>query len=205
MSTTRGLVTVRKNSGVDQGTVERLNFIEGSNIVLTINHDAANDEMDIEIDASGGGSGGDVSIYYPVQFPDSYLGDHPAAAMPQTIDNEVRQSIMIPKDVVTLDKVYVLISAPPYGSANRNMVWGVDTDFGAISGGEDYDQHTDSTSGTATLGNDDIEYIDIIAAFTSATANDLVGVKFKRTGSSGSDTLEGNAYYFGIYVEGSSS
>lgn len=41
------LLTVRKNTGADVGTRKRLNFIEGSDISLTIADDAAGDEIDI--------------------------------------------------------------------------------------------------------------------------------------------------------------
>ena len=45
-------VTVRKNTGINLGTRPQLNFIEGSNITLTINDDATSDEMDITIATS---------------------------------------------------------------------------------------------------------------------------------------------------------
>jgi len=59
-------VTVRKNSGTDTGTRRRLNFIEGSNITMTIADDVANDEVDITIDATGGGSAinNDLASFY---------------------------------------------------------------------------------------------------------------------------------------------
>lgn len=47
-------VTVRKNSGADAGTRPRLNFIEGSNITLTVADDAIDNEIDITIAASSG-------------------------------------------------------------------------------------------------------------------------------------------------------
>jgi hypothetical protein len=50
-----GDVTIRKNSGSDVGTRPRLNFIEGSNVTLTIADDVTDDEVDITIAASGGG------------------------------------------------------------------------------------------------------------------------------------------------------
>ena len=55
--TTNARVAVNKNSGATVGTRRRLNFIEGSNITLTIADDAGNEEVDITIAASGGGSG----------------------------------------------------------------------------------------------------------------------------------------------------
>lgn len=56
-----GMVTgISKNSGATVNAANRsvLNFIEGSNITLTISDDAAGDEVDITIAASGGGGTG---------------------------------------------------------------------------------------------------------------------------------------------------
>ena len=43
---------IRRNSGVDVGSRRRLNFIEGTDITLTIADDAVNEELDITIDTS---------------------------------------------------------------------------------------------------------------------------------------------------------
>lgn len=48
--------TVRKNGGADVGSRRRLNLIEGANITLTVTDDAGNEEVDITIAASAGGS-----------------------------------------------------------------------------------------------------------------------------------------------------
>jgi len=47
-------LAVSKNSGVTVGTRRRINFIEGTNITLTIADDAGNEEIDVTITASGG-------------------------------------------------------------------------------------------------------------------------------------------------------
>jgi len=49
-------VSVNKNSGATVGTRRRINFIEGSNVTLTISDDSGNEEVDVTI-ASTGGSG----------------------------------------------------------------------------------------------------------------------------------------------------
>lgn len=49
-------VKVYKNT-VAVGVRRELNFIEGTNITLTLTDDAINDRVDVEIDSSGGGSG----------------------------------------------------------------------------------------------------------------------------------------------------
>lgn len=59
-------VAVSKNSGAVVGTRRELNFIEGSNITLTINDDAGNEEVDITIAATGGGGGPYPTLTPPV-------------------------------------------------------------------------------------------------------------------------------------------
>ena len=49
-------VAVNKNSGATVGTRRRLNFIEGTNITLTVADDAGNEEVDITITAASGSS-----------------------------------------------------------------------------------------------------------------------------------------------------
>lgn len=60
-------IEVTKNSGAVVGTRKQLNFIEGSNVTLTIADDVGNDQVDITIAASVGGGvsdgdKGDISV-----------------------------------------------------------------------------------------------------------------------------------------------
>jgi hypothetical protein len=48
-------MTVRKNSGSDVGTRRRINFIEGTNVTLTIADDSGAEEVDVTISSTGGG------------------------------------------------------------------------------------------------------------------------------------------------------
>lgn len=57
---TNARVNVRKNSGADVGARRRLNFIEGSNVTLTVTDDGAGEEVDITIAAAT--AGGTVNI-----------------------------------------------------------------------------------------------------------------------------------------------
>lgn len=51
-------VEVVKNSGAVVGTRKQINFIEGSNVTLTVADDAGNGQVDVTIASSGGGGGG---------------------------------------------------------------------------------------------------------------------------------------------------
>jgi hypothetical protein len=57
------LRTIIKKAGTLVGVRRKLNFIEGSNVTLTIADDSINDEIDITIAASGGGSGSGLAQY----------------------------------------------------------------------------------------------------------------------------------------------
>lgn len=59
-------VAVSRNSGATVGTRRRINFIEGTNVTLTVTDDAGNEEVDVTIAASGGGSASGTTAY--VQF-----------------------------------------------------------------------------------------------------------------------------------------
>jgi len=56
-NTTNQKVRVSKNSGAVVGTRRQINFIEGSNVTLTIADDAGDDEVDVTINASAPGTG----------------------------------------------------------------------------------------------------------------------------------------------------
>lgn len=52
-----GIKTIRKNSTGSDFRRTRVNFIEGSNITITMTDDSTNNEVDLTITGSGGGSG----------------------------------------------------------------------------------------------------------------------------------------------------
>ncbi len=58
-------VAVNKNSGATVGTRRRINFIEGTNVTLTVADDAGNEEVDVTVAAAGGGSDWDVVLTKP--------------------------------------------------------------------------------------------------------------------------------------------
>jgi hypothetical protein len=58
-------VKVRKNSGAsDVGSRRRLNLIEGANVTLTVADDPTDEEVDVTITSSGGGSGGSLEDHW---------------------------------------------------------------------------------------------------------------------------------------------
>jgi hypothetical protein len=57
-------VKVRKNTTGSTYTRRRINFIEGSNVTLTLADDAGNDEVDVTIASSGGGGSGTLLAIY---------------------------------------------------------------------------------------------------------------------------------------------
>lgn len=58
MSELKDRITVRKNSGADVGTRPRINFIDGVGVTSTITEDAVDNEIDVQLDVTGAGSGG---------------------------------------------------------------------------------------------------------------------------------------------------
>lgn len=70
------LRTIIKKAGTVIGIRRRINFIEGTNVTLTISDDTVNDEVDITISAAGG-SGSPSGSNTQVQFNDggSFGGD----------------------------------------------------------------------------------------------------------------------------------
>jgi len=68
-------VKVRKNSGAsDVGARRRLNLIEGTNVTLTVADDPTDEEVDVTIASSGGGSGTDEKVKISAQdITNNYL------------------------------------------------------------------------------------------------------------------------------------
>jgi hypothetical protein len=72
-NTTVQKTEVTKNSGAIVGTRKQLNFIEGSNVTLTIADDGGNDQVDITIAAASGSTDAPTTATYITQTHDATL------------------------------------------------------------------------------------------------------------------------------------
>jgi len=193
-------IKVRKNAGADIGTRPRLNFNEGANITLTIMDDAIDNEIDIDIAAAGGGGTAWLDQFFSAVDTTAYKGTYPTVPMIDLVDTDVWQTFMIPAAIVTIVRA-ALIVIP---NASGNIRWGCSTNFGRVCANEDYQQHTDSIAlGTTAVDQNQIECLDISAALTGAAGEDLVGIKFTRTGNHAGDTISETVHYLGILIQGS--
>lgn len=86
-------VAVRKNTGANVGTRARLNLIEGANITLTVADDGVDNEVDVTITGSAGGSGitaiqkDDVDVVNPAATIDFLGTDFAVTSGPATEGN----------------------------------------------------------------------------------------------------------------------
>ena len=189
-----GNVNIRKNTGAPIGSRNRLNLIEGGGVALTVLDDDAGDEVDVTIAATSYW----VDQFFPVMTPDAHKGAYAALLLPDDEDTTVYQTFMIPDDIATITTAHIKIIAEGTG----NLRWQCDTAMSAC--GEDFETHTDSIGATTTaVTTDEHECIDISDALTDATGGDLVGIQFIRTASNAGDTVDADAFYLGILIQGS--
>ena len=120
--------------------------------------------------------------------------------MEDDTDVLIRQTFIVPDDIVTIIRAVVIIIP----EASGNLRWSCATNFGEVCSGEDYQTHIDSIAATTTaVTADEIECIDISDALTVAAGGDLVGLEFTRVGSSGLDTINDSVHYLMVLIQGS--
>ena len=199
MSSTRGLVTLRKNSGADVGSQERINVNEGANITITLTEDTANKELDLTIaSAAGAGAGVLDDAFFPAPDPNDMKGLWLGVLLPDEEDTTIYQTFNIPANYASIDTAVVLLISDATGNLRRSAA----TDIAAC--GEDFETHTDSiAAGQVAVTADLISCIDISAALTDATGGDFVAMSFTREGSNVLDTIGDSVYYIGVYLRGS--
>jgi hypothetical protein len=153
------LRTIIEKAGNVIGVRRRLNFIEGSNVTLTIVDDSANDEIDITIASTGGGG-----------ISDGDKGDITVSSSGAvwTIDN----------GVVTAAKTSIT------GTPDGTKYLRDDFTWQGVSGGDLLVKHNDITIATRPslnfIDSASIEYV-----VTDDVPNDHVDVQVNYIGSSG--------------------
>ena len=197
---TIGNEAVSKNDGADVGVRRRINFREGANVTLTIADDPVNHEIDVTIASAGASATAWVDQFFPAENPNSNKGTYATFLMPNTYVTTVRQTFIIPGDVVTVDTAVVILIP----NATGNLYWSAATNFGEVCANEQYDTHTDSIALNASaVTNGEIECIDISAALTGAVGDDLVGLEFVRDADNALDTINADVHFIGILIQGS--
>jgi hypothetical protein len=123
--------------------------------------------------------------------PDGSKGTHPAIVLSDGVDVTVLFEIVIPKDFVSLSKAELILIPGGTGNLRRS----VNTNFGKVGVGENYNQHTGNIpAGEVPVTLDKIEAIDVSDAFTGVAAEDVVGLEFTRHGSHANDTVDAACY-----------
>ena len=133
-----------------------------------------------------------------VSDPDGGRGTHPAIVLTDGVHVTVRFEIPIPDNFASLTKAEIIIIP----AASGNMRWSVNTQFGKIGAGELYNQHTGNIAeNDVAVVLDNIESIDVSAAFTGLAADDIVGFEFTRHGAHANDTVDANCYLIGFRLK----
>jgi len=195
-----GNVRVRKNAGAIVGSRRLLNFNEGANVTLTITDDPVGDEIDISIAAAGGGGTAWLDQFYPASDPDDYKGTYASMRMIDDADILIRQTFVIPTDIVTIIEAALVIIP----DASGNIRWGVSTNAAQLCANEDYQTNTDSiAAGQTAVDIDQVECLDISTALTGMVGDDIVGIEFTRYASDALDTVNADVHFLGIIIAGS--
>ena len=135
-------------------------------------------------------------IYCRVTDPNDNIGTHPTVRLEDDTDTHIYDQIYVPLEFQELVTAQVIVVT----SVTGNMVWTLDTNWGKLCVAEAYDTATDTDGATTGLVIDDLECVDISAAFTGIAPGDLIGLDFMRDGDDGSDTIGDVVYYMGIRV-----
>lgn len=133
---------VRKNSGGSDFIRGRLNLIEGTNVTLTIADDSGNDEVDVTIDAAGGGGAATHVKAITVEAPAA--GDI--------------ISIFVANEAITVNSVRAFVRGSSTPSVTWQIVHGTDPTSGValFTASKTTTVTTSVDDITATFNDDDI-------------------------------------------------
>jgi hypothetical protein len=133
-----------------------------------------------------------------VSDPDGNIGRHAAIVLTDGVDVTSRFEIKIPSDFQELVRARIILVPGGTGNLRRS----VNTEFGKICADEAYNTHTDSiAAGEVAVTLNELECIDVAAAFTGIAQNDLVGLEFTRHGSHANDTVNANCYLLAFNMQ----
>jgi len=142
-------VEVVKNSGAVVGTRKQLNFVEGSNITLTIADDTGNDQVDITIASSGGGGGAPADATYVTLTTNATLTNE--RVLTGTI-NQIDITDNGAGNTVVLSLPSILV-APGSVQATTNFIAGTATDSFTTTTGTNLTIHPGAASNATAVGN----------------------------------------------------
>ena len=192
-----GNVAVREDPGAEV-IRRRINFVEGANVTITIADDSPGDEVDVTIASAGAAATAWIKHFYPAVNPDHYYGTYASVLMGDGIDTTVRQTFLIPEDILTITRAFVVVIPEAGGNIRRSVA----TNFAAACT-ETYQTHTDSiAAGQVAVNINQITCLDFSAALTVAVGYDMVGVEFTREASDVLDTVDADVHYLGIIIIG---
>lgn len=143
-------VSVNKNSGATVGTRRRINFIEGTNVTLTIADDAGNEEVDVTIAASGGGGGGSVtsgSATVDFGFASGLEGDIASVSVPLLSILSTSEITVSPRYLSTL----------PDHDPEDYAIEAIAVSVGEVTAGVGFDIYAYAPSGT--WGRYNVDYL----------------------------------------------
>lgn len=209
-------VAVSKNSGATVGTRRRINFIEGSNVTLTVADDSGNEEVDVTIASSGSGSGlGVVEFIREVPPGTIYAtddirvgGSTPAEGFPVAdFDDttiEYRDYLCRLRGYQGGGLTFVLGWAAT-SATSGNVVWDAairalpdDTEDMDASHTYDFNSVTAAAaSASGELSYDSITFTDG-ADMDSLADGEFFILRLRRNASDGSDTMTGDAEVLGL-------
>lgn len=195
---TIGNVAVREDPAAE-AIRRRINFIEGANVTITVADDPTNHEVDVTIASAGATASAWLSQFFPAEDIDDSHGTYATVNMVDGEDITVRQTFMLPEQIVTVTRAVVIVI--PEGTGD--LRWTATTNFAQICADEDYQTHTDVTGpGVTAVTTDEVECINFAAALTNAVGGDLVGLEFVRSASNAADTVDADVHYIGILIQG---
>jgi hypothetical protein len=204
-------------AGTDVGTRNRINFIDGANITLTIADDAGNDEVDVTVAATT--AVGKHSIWVPATAMITRTTTGANVAVTQLVNNlmlgtlnfdaatsEFAQfTVQMPKSwdegLLTAKFVWSHASATDSTSASCGVVWGIQAS--AFSDGEALTTSFSTTTMVTKIGvaPNYVWTTDETASFTVAmtpSASDFVVFQVSRNVGEAGDTFGADARLQGV-------